>query len=105
MSRGRQYPLGSFDCNTGAECAGFFAQDDSYEKNQTGTAVFLAGLKNGNFATVAKAFSRTASIVTSICNLVPGCEYAVSRLARAIIFFSTGDQVVEVAFPTWRLPE
>ena len=40
----------------------------------TGTAVFLFGLKNGNFTTVASAFSRTASIVTSIWSLVPGLE-------------------------------
>ena len=53
---------------------------------------------------VAAAFCRTASIVTSICNFVPGFECAVSTLASAIIFFNIGDQVVEVAFPTCRLP-
>src|SRR2546430_17049654 len=70
----------------------------------TGTAVFLAGLKNGIFTTVAAAFSRTASIVISSCSLVPSFECSVSTLANAINFFSTGDHVVEVAFPTWRLP-
>lgn len=68
--------------------------------SQTGTAVFLAGLKNGSFTTVALAFWRIASTVISICNCVPMEEYEVSTLASAIIFFSTGDQVVEVALPT-----
>src|SRR5205085_6005848 len=79
----------------------FFVQDDRCEGTHTGIAVFLGGLKNGNFTTVANAFCRAASIVTSICNLVPGFAWAVSTLANAIIFFSTGDHVVDVAFPTW----
>ena len=70
----------------------------------TGTAVFLAGLKKGSFTRVAVTFCRTASTVTSICSFVPGAEWAVSTLASAIIFFKTGDHVVEVAFPTCRLP-
>src|SRR5690348_88369 len=73
-------------------------------KDYTGTDVFLAGLKNGIFTTVAAAFSQTASIVISSCSLVPSFECSVSTLANAINFFSTGDHVVEVAFPTCRLP-
>ena len=69
---------------------------DSY----TGTAVFLSGLKNGIFTTLAVTVCRTASMVISICSLVPICECAVSTLASAIIFFSTGDHVVVVALPT-----
>jgi hypothetical protein len=57
-------------------------------------------LKKGSFTTVAVAFCRTASTVISICNCVPIEEYAVSTLASAIIFFNTGDHVVDVAFPT-----
>ena len=71
----------------------------------TGTAVFRGGLKNGSFVTTAAAFWRTASMVTSMSSFMPGFECAVSTLARAISFLSTGDQVVEVALPTWRLPE
>src|SRR5262249_43348680 len=62
--------------------------------------VFLAGLKNGSFTTCAVTFCRIASIVISICSFVPSFECAVSTLASAIIFFSTGDHVVVVALPT-----
>lgn len=71
----------------------------------TGTAVFRPGLKNGNPTTFAVTFCRTASIVISICNLFPACACPLSTLANAIIFFNTGDHVVEVAFPTCLLPE
>ena len=33
---------------------------------------------------------------------VPSAKYGRSIVARAIIFFSTGDHVVDVAFPTCR---
>ena len=75
------------------------------EIGYTGAAVFLAGLKNGRPDTLTFAFSRIASIVISICNRVPGFAYSVSRLARAIIFFSVGDHVVVVALPTCFSPE
>src|SRR5580658_1435755 len=71
----------------------------------TGVAVFLAGLKNGSPVTLTFVFSRIASIVISICNWVPSFECSVSTLASAIIFFSTGDQLVVVAFPTCFSPE
>jgi hypothetical protein len=67
---------------------------------QAGITVFLGGLKKGSFTTVAAALCRVASTVISICSLMPGVEYAVSMLANAIIFLSTGDQVVDVALPT-----
>ena len=66
----------------------------------TSTTVFLAGLKNGTFTTSAVTFCRMASIVISICSLLPSCECALSMLASAIIFFRTGDHVVVVALPT-----
>ena len=75
------------------------------EIGYTGVSVFLAGLKNGKPDTLTFAFSRIASIVISICNGVPGFEYSVSRLAKAIIFFSVGDHVVVVTFPTCFSPE
>src|SRR5271156_165103 len=65
-----------------------------------GTAVFLAGLKNGIFTILAVTFWRMASMVISICSLLPSLECEVSMLASAIIFFRTGDQVVDVALPT-----
>src|SRR6476646_12281381 len=71
----------------------------------TGVFVFRSGLKNGSFATFAVTFCLTASIVISICNFVPGCACAVSTLARAIIFLSSGDHVVEVALPTCLPPK
>ena len=58
--------------------------------NYIGTAVFLAGLKNGSFTTFAVTFCRMASIVISICSLLPSCACAVSMLASAIIIFITG---------------
>src|SRR5205814_10172550 len=70
------------------------------ERHYTGTAVFLAGLKNGSFTTLTVTFCRIASIVISICSLLPSCECAVSMLASAIIFFNTGDHVAVVALPT-----
>ena len=71
----------------------------------TGTAVFLAGLKKGIFTIFAVTFCRIASIVISICNRVPSFECDVSTLASAIIFLSTGDHVVDVAFPTCFSPQ
>ncbi len=55
--------------------------------------------------TVAVTFCRRASIVSSICSCMPGLEYGVSTLASAIIFFNSGDHVVEVARPTCLPPE
>ena len=71
----------------------------------TGTAVFLAGLKNGIFTTRAVTRCRMASIVISICNLLSIFECSVSTLAKAISFFNNGDHVVEVAFPTCFSPK
>ena len=69
-----------------------------------GTAVLRRGLKKGNFTTVAVVFNRRASIVNSICSLVPGLECAVSTLAKAINFLRSGENVVVVAFPTCLSP-
>src|ERR1700722_9268238 len=66
----------------------------------TGTAVLRSGLKNGIFTIFAVTLCRIASMVISICSLLPIWECAVSTLARAIIFFNTGDHVVVVALPT-----
>ena len=71
----------------------------------TGVAVLRLGLKKGNDTTVAVVFFRCASIVNSICSLVPGFEYSVFTLASAINFFNSGENAVVVAFPTWRSPE
>src|SRR6266436_6392137 len=70
----------------------------------TGTAVLRGGLKNGMGTTFAETVWRTASTVISMLNVVPAV--ALSRLtqASAIIFFSVGDHVVEVALPTCRPP-
>src|ERR1019366_2621691 len=70
----------------------------------TGTAVFRFGLKNGNDTTVAVVFIRCASIVNSICSLVPRFEYSVPTLASAISFFSSGENAVVVALPTCLSP-
>src|SRR5579863_2229824 len=75
------------------------------QPTHTGTAVFLAGLKKGIFTILAVTFWRIASIVISICNLVPSLAWEVSMLARAIIFFRIGDQVVDVALPTCFSPQ
>jgi len=42
-------------------------------ESYTSTAIFRFGLKNGNGTTVAVVFIRWASIVDSICSLVPVC--------------------------------
>jgi hypothetical protein len=76
-----------------------------YTSIYTGTAVFLAGLKKGVFTIFAVTFWRMASMVISICSLVPSFECEVSMLARAIIFFNTGDHVVDVALPTCFSPQ
>src|SRR3954464_6104959 len=69
-----------------------------------GVAVFRGGLKKGVFTTVAGARCRTASTVISICSGVPSAVWEPSTVASAIIRFSTGDHVVEVALPTcWLL--
>src|SRR5262245_21352449 len=65
----------------------------------TGVAVFLFGLKNGVFTTVAPTSCRTASTVISKRKRVPTLAYSRLTVARAIIFFNVGDQVVVVAFP------
>src|SRR5882762_11306879 len=66
----------------------------------TGTAVFLAGLKNGVSTTLADTVRRTASTVISIARVVPIADCSRFTQARAIIFFSVGDHVVDVALPT-----
>src|SRR5581483_2845960 len=65
-----------------------------------GVAVFLGGLKKGSLLTVAGTLWRTASTVISISSRVPGSAFSRATLASAIIFFNTGDHVVEVALPT-----
>src|ERR1700720_4457400 len=65
-----------------------------------GTAVFLGGLKKGVATTFAETVRRTASTVISIANIVPTAECSRFTQASAIIFFSVGDHVVEVALPT-----
>ena len=67
-----------------------------------GGAVFRGGLKNGVFTTFARTRWRTASTVISNCTSVPSAWCGRSTEASAIIRFSTGDQVVDVALPTWR---
>ncbi len=39
-----------------------------------------------------------------MCSVVPTAECSRPTVASAIIFFNVGDQVVEVAFPTFRPP-
>src|SRR5712692_3643397 len=65
-----------------------------------GVFVLRGGLKNGRVTVVAVTLWRTASTVNSICSLEPGWAYSLPMLARAIIFLSVGDHVVEVALPT-----
>src|SRR2546422_179413 len=67
--------------------------------HSAGVAVFRGGLKKGSGTTVAFAVCLTASTVNSIPSSAPGGAHSLSTLARAIIFFSVGDQVVEVALP------
>src|SRR5439155_1638737 len=64
-----------------------------------GVAVFRGGLKKGSGATMAFTVCLTASTVSSIPSSVPGAALSLWTLARAIIFFNVGDQVVEVALP------
>jgi len=45
-------------------------------------------------------FILCASMVNSICSLVPGLEYSELTLASAINFFSSGENAVVVALPT-----
>ncbi len=47
---------------------------------------------------------RCASMVNSICSLVPGLEYSVPTLASAINFFNSGENAVVVALPTCLSP-
>ena len=65
-------------------------------------AVLRGGLKNGKGTTLADTVLRAASTVNSILSVEP--KVALSRLmeAKAIMRFSVGDHVVEVALPTWR---
>src|SRR6187399_1775232 len=67
---------------------------------QDSCAVFLGGLKNGVGVTVAPTRCLTASMVTSMSSLLPARAPSPSTVASAIIFFRTGDHVVEVALPT-----
>jgi len=62
------------------------------------------GLKKGSGTTFAETVWRTASTVISMLSDVPFPELSRLTEARAIIFFKVGDQVVEVALPTWRPP-
>ena len=59
-----------------------------------------AGLKNGIFTTLAGTRWRTDSTVTSISSVVPTALEPFATVASAIIFFSVGDHVVDVALPT-----
>jgi len=65
-------------------------------------AVLRGGLKNGSGTTLAETVLRAASTVSSMLNVLP--SVALSRLmeASAIMRFNVGDQVVDVALPTWR---
>ena len=63
----------------------------------TGTAVLRGGLKNGMATTLAETVWRAASTVISMLSVVPAAECSRLTQARAIIFFSVGDQVVDVA--------
>ena len=65
-----------------------------------GAIVFRFGLKNGVCTTVAGTRRRSASTVISISNDVPGLARRRFTVASAINFFSVGDHVVDVAFPT-----
>ena len=58
------------------------------------------GVKKGRGTTFAETLWRTASTVISMLRLVPRAELSRLTEASAIIFFSVGDQVVEVALPT-----
>src|ERR1700731_4239209 len=69
----------------------------SHSLHTTGTAVFLGGLKNGIATTFAETVRRTASTVISIAKVVPTADCSRLTQASAIIFFSVGDHVVEVA--------
>src|SRR4051812_26059946 len=74
------------------------------DAGQTGGAVLRGGLKNGVGTTTALTRWRAASTVTSISSAVLVANDGASIVASAISFFSTGDHVVEVAFPTCRVP-
>lgn len=65
-----------------------------------GTAVFLAGLIKGSAVTLAETVWRTASTVISMFTVAPTDDWSRFTQARAIIFLSVGDHVVDVAFPT-----
>src|SRR5258708_25752950 len=73
-------------------------------RQMTGTAVFLGGFKNGRGTNFAEAVCRTASTVICMLRVVPAAECSRLTQASAIIFFSVGDHVVDVALPTWRPP-
>src|SRR5574341_191253 len=63
-------------------------------------ALFLSGLKNGNAITLAGAYRRLCSTVTSSMTRFPGLACAVSRCASAMYFLRSGDQQLLVAYPT-----
>jgi hypothetical protein len=67
-------------------------------------AVLRGGLKNGSATTLAETVWRTASTVISMLSVEPTEEFSRLIQASAIIFFSVGDHVVEVALPIWRAP-
>ena len=66
--------------------------------------VLRGGLKKGRGTIFADTVLRTASTVNSMLSVAP--SVALSRLmeANAIMRFSVGDHVVEVALPTCRPP-
>src|SRR5258708_1304933 len=70
----------------------------------TGIPVFLGGLKNGVPTTFVETVWRAASTVLSMLSVVPNAECSRFTHASAIIFFSVGDHVVEVALPICRPP-
>ena len=62
-------------------------------------AVLRAGLKKGMATTFAETVWRAASTVISMLSVVPTAECSRLTQARAIIFLSVGDHVVDVALP------
>src|SRR5260370_39648689 len=69
----------------------------------TGTAVLRGGLKNGMGTTFSETVWRTGSTVISTLRVVLAAECSRFMQASAIIFFSVGDQGVDVALPICRL--
>src|SRR5277367_3903752 len=69
-----------------------------------GAAIFLGGLKNGNGTILADTDFRAASTVNSMFSVDPNVALSLLTEASAIMRFSVGDHVVDVALPTCRPP-